>query len=53
MQLLVNEAKLTGPWAKNCATMEQVLISKFPFVPEKFPGLLGNGPQFPGYNEVF
>ena len=52
MQLLVNEAKLTCLWGKNCATMKQVLISKFPFGSEKFPGLLRNGPLFPGY-EVF
>ena len=43
MQLLVNEARLTGLWAKNCATISQVLISKFPFGPEKFPGLFSNG----------
>ena len=45
MQLLVDEAKLIGLWAKNCAAMCQVLISKFHFGPEKFPGLSKNGPQ--------
>ena len=45
MKLLVNEAKLTGLWAKNCTAMCQVLISKFHFGPEKFPGLSKNGPQ--------
>ena len=39
MKLSVNEAKLTGVWARNCATFQQVLISKFAFGPEKFPGL--------------
>ena len=34
MKLLVNEAKLTGLWARNCATIQQVLILKFAFGPE-------------------
>ena len=34
MKLAVNEAKLTGLWAGNCATIQQVLISKFAFGPE-------------------
>ena len=29
----VNEAKLTGLWARKCANIQQVLISKFPFGP--------------------
>ena len=36
---------MTGLWAKNCATIQQVLILKFSFGPEKFQGLLRNGPQ--------
>ena len=39
MKLLVNKGKLTGLWAGNYATIQQVLISKFAFVPEKLPGL--------------
>ena len=29
IQLSVNEAKLTGLWARNCTTIQQVLILKF------------------------
>ena len=29
--------------ARNCATIQQVLILKFAFGPEKFPGLSRNG----------
>ena len=29
----------------NCSTIQQVLILKFAFEPEKFLGLLGNGPK--------
>ena len=43
--LSVNEAKLTGLWDRNCATIQQVVILKFAFRPEKFPGLSRNGPQ--------
>ena len=39
MKLSVNEAKLT----KNCATIQQVLILKFAFGPETFPGLSRKG----------
>ena len=42
MRLYVNEAKLTSLWARNCASIEQVLIFKFVFGPEKFPGLSRN-----------
>ena len=34
MRSLVNEAKLTSLWARNCATNQQVLILKFTFAPE-------------------
>ena len=42
MKLLVNEAKLTGLRAMNCATIQQVLILKFTFRPKKLPGLSRN-----------
>ena len=42
MKLSFNKAKLTGLWARNCATIQQVLILKFAFGPEKFPGLSRN-----------
>ena len=45
MKLSVNKAKLTGLWARNCATIQLVLISKFTFGPEKFSGLSRNGPS--------
>ena len=45
MKRQVNEAKLTGLWARNCDANKQVLISKFAFVPEKLPGLSRNEPQ--------
>ena len=44
MKLSENEAILTGLWASNCATIQQVLILKFAFRPEKFPRLSRNGP---------
>ena len=37
MKLAVKEAKLTVLWARNCATVQQVLILKFAFGPEKLP----------------
>ena len=39
MKLSVSEEKLT----MNCATIQQVLILKFAFGPETFPGLSRNG----------
>ena len=33
MKLSVNEAKLTGLWARNCATIQLVWILKFAFRP--------------------
>ena len=47
MKLSVNEAKLTGLWARNFATIQLVLISKFAFEPEKLTGLSRNGLLFP------
>ena len=44
MKLSENKAILTGLWASNCATIHQVLILKFAFRPEKFPGVSRNGP---------
>ena len=46
MKLSINEAKLTGLWARNCTTIQQILILKFAFGPEKFPGLSRNEPIF-------
>ena len=46
MKVSINEAKLTGLWARNCAIIQQVLILKFVFGPEKFPGLSRNEPIF-------
>ena len=45
MRLYVNEAKLTSLWARNRASIQQVLIFKFVFGPEKFPGLSRNEPR--------
>ena len=45
MKVSVNEAKLTGLWARNCATIYLVLNSKFAFGLEKLPVLSRNGPQ--------
>ena len=39
MKLSVNEAKLTGLCARDPATIQQVLILKFAFRPEKSLGL--------------
>ena len=47
MKLSVDEAKLTGMWAWNCAAFQQVVILKFALGPEKFPGLARNGPSVP------
>ena len=41
---IINGAKLTGLWARNFATIQQVLILKFAFGPETFPGLSKNEP---------
>ena len=46
MKLSVNEEKLAGLWDTNCATIQQVLISKFlAFPPEKLPGFRETGPR--------
>ena len=37
MKVLVNEALLTGLWARNRVTIQEALISKFAFGPEKLP----------------
>jgi len=44
-KLSVNEEKLTGLWARNCATVQQVLFLKFAFRPEKLARLLRSRPQ--------
>ena len=36
VKLSVNETKLAGLWARNCATIQQVLILEFAFGPETF-----------------
>ena len=35
MKLSVIEAKLTDLWARNCATIQQLLILKFAFWPDQ------------------
>ena len=45
INLSVNEAKLTGLWARGCAAIQPVLTIEFAFGPEKFPGLSKNEPQ--------
>ena len=47
MKLSVDEAKLTGMWARNCAAFQQVVILKFASGNEKFPGLPRNVPPVP------
>ena len=49
MKLSVDEAKLTGMWARNCAAFQQVVILKFALGPEKFPE---NGPPVPNESLV-
>ena len=41
MKLSVNETKLTGLWARNCASIQQVWILKFVVWPEKKPDVPG------------
>ena len=45
MKLSVEEAKLTGLCATNCATIQLVWILKVAFGPEKLPGLSRNWPS--------
>ena len=46
MKLSIKKAKLTGLWAMNCASVQEVLILKFPFGARTFSVLLSNGSQF-------
>ena len=46
MKLTVQEAKLTGLCARNCANIQQILIEKLSFGPEKFLRLSRNRLQF-------
>ena len=46
MKLPINETKLTGLWARNCATIQHFLILKFAFGPENLLGLSRNEPIF-------
>ena len=48
MKLLVNEAKLTGLWARNWATILTGYDIKFALWPEKFLGFSRNRPLAPG-----
>ena len=45
MKLLVNEAKLTGLYARNCATFQLVFILKFAFGLQKLPLLSRTDPE--------
>ena len=47
MKLSVNKAKLACLWDTTCATIQQVLISKFAFPPEKLPAFRETGPRPP------
>ena len=40
MKLSINEGKLTGLGTRTCATIQQLLILKLAFEPEKLPSLL-------------
>ena len=44
MKLSVNEAKLTGLYPRNCATIQQVWILKFAFGPKSFLDFRETGP---------
>ena len=44
MKLSVNETKLNGLWARNCATIQQVVILKFASAPENFQVFRETGP---------
>ena len=44
MKLSVNEAKLTGLWARNCATITKVLILNLPSGPKSFRAFRETGP---------
>ena len=46
MKLPVNKAKLSGFWARNCATFQQVWSLKFAFGPVKLLSLLRNRPLY-------
>ena len=45
MKLSVNEARLTGLWARNCATIQQVWILKFASGPKRFQDFRETGPR--------
>ena len=51
-KLSVNEEKLAGLWARNCASIRQVWILKFAFGTEKFPGLSRNRPLKSGRSSM-
>ena len=45
MKLLLKDAKSTGLWARNCATIEQFFILKFAFGLKTFVGVSRNRAQ--------
>ena len=45
MKLSINEGKLTGLGTRTCAIIQQLLILKLAFEPEKLPSLSRNGPS--------
>ena len=42
----LTQEKLTGLWARNCGTVQKVLILKFPFGPRHFQSFWAMGPSF-------
>ena len=46
--IILKVIQLTGSWARNCDTVQQVVIIIFAIGPEKFPGLSRNGPKVKG-----
>ena len=47
MKLSANEIKLNGLRARNCATIQRVLVLKICLRAQRFPGLSRNGPVVP------
>ena len=45
MKLSVNEEKLTGLWARNCAAIQQVWILKLAFGPKSLLDFRETGPR--------
>ena len=51
IKLSVNEAKLTGLCARNCANIQQVLTLKLAFGLKKFSGFSRNEPHYHVWTE--